>query len=65
MQNKTFEATGEIREKDSSRKTVSRKFTKIVDALNKNVAGNTVKAMFGSKNKIKRKNITITEIKEV
>lgn len=60
MHTKTFEATGEIKEKNQIKK-----FTKVVTALNRNVAEHKVKAMFGSKNRIKAKNVMIKDVKEI
>jgi len=57
---KNFEVQGKIK----NRKT-GKKFSKKVDSANENTAIEKVLALFGSKNRIKRRNIEINEVKEV
>ncbi len=57
---KNFEVQGKIKNK-----TTNKKFTKKISSLNENTAIEKVMSLFGSKNKIKRRNIEINEVKEV
>ncbi|QKQ99275.1 50S ribosomal protein L18a [Metallosphaera tengchongensis] len=61
---KTFIIRGEALFNESEFPT-RQKFTKYVRAINEAQAKERVYAEFGSKNKIKRKNIKFVEIKEV
>ncbi len=60
MTEKIFEVQGTITKKDSKQK-----FIKKVSSLNTNTAIEKVFSLFGSKNKAKRRDIEITEVKEV
>ena len=57
---KNFEIKGNFIEKKSKKK-----FSKVVSALNENVAKHRLFCDFGSKHKLKRRQIFIEELKEV
>ena len=56
---KKFEVQGKIKGKQE------KKFSKTVNSLNENTAIERVLSLFGSKNKLKRRDIEINEVKEV
>jgi large subunit ribosomal protein LX len=60
MEKKLFEVQGTIK---SSK--MQKKFTKQVSSLNENTAMEKIFSLFGSKNKLKRRDIEINEVKEV
>lgn len=57
---KLFEAKGKLVKRD-----FERSFSKKVEAVNERNARELVFSLFGSKNKLKRRNILINELKEV
>ncbi len=59
MEKKLFEVQGKTKGKQE------KKFSKQVNSFNENTAIEQVLSLFGSKNKIKRRNIEINEVKEV
>ncbi|MFH1545150.1 MAG: 50S ribosomal protein L18Ae [archaeon] len=60
LKKKVFEAKGKLVKKD-----FERSFSKKVSAFNERNARELVFSLFGSKNKLKRRNILINELKEV
>ena len=57
---KLFEVQGKIKNNK-----IEKKFSKKIVSLNENTAMEKVLSLFGSKNKLKRRNIEINEVKEV
>ena len=60
LEEKEFEAKGTI-----SMRKEEKKFSKKVKAFNEGHARELVYSLFGSKNKLKRRNIQIIEVKEL
>jgi ribosomal protein L20A (L18A) len=60
MELKKFEVQGKIKSDK-----MEKKFSKIIDSINENTAIDKVLGLFGSKNRIKRRDIEINEVKEV
>ena len=57
---KSFEVIGKFKEKG-----LEKKFKKVVNAPNEAQAAERVMQLFGSKNKVKRRNIIVDGVKEV